>query len=59
MMYTTSPAFSIPSTSRKVFNDDYEGSPGPMYNTFGLGIRHKSLSFGIGMSKRTQINNGV
>ncbi len=52
-MYTTSPAFSIPSTSRKVFVNDYDDSPGPMYNTFGLGIRHKSLSYGIGMSKRT------
>lgn len=58
-MYTTSPAFSIPATSRKVFTNDYDDSPGPMYNTFGLGLRHKSQTHLIGKSKRTEINHWV
>ncbi len=58
-MYKTSPAFSIPSTSRKVFVNDYDYSPGPTYNTFGLNKRIQSSSFGISMSKRTSINEGV
>ncbi len=52
-MYTTSPAFSIPSTSRKAIINDSDNSPGPAYNTFGLNRKHKSLSYGIGMSRRT------
>ncbi len=52
-MYTTSPAFSIPNTSRKVFTNDYDDSPGPIYNTFGLGLRHKSQTHLIAKSKRT------
>lgn len=52
-MYTTSPAFSIPLTSRKVFVNDLDCSPGPVYNTFGLNKKTKSSSFGNNMSKRT------
>lgn len=55
-MHTTSPAFSIPSTSRKVFVNDHYYSPGPAYNTFGLNTRSKSSTFGISMSKRASIN---
>jgi hypothetical protein len=58
-MNTTSPAFSIPLTSRKVFTNDYDDSPGPKYNTFGLGIRHKSLSYGVSLSQRIPINYGI
>lgn len=58
-MYTTSPAFSIPLTSRKVFINDLDCSPGPAYNTFGLNKKTKSSSFGNNMSKRTEINQGV
>ena len=52
-MYTTSPAFSIPATSRKVFVNNHDYSPGPVYDTFGINNRSKSSSFGICMSKRT------
>jgi hypothetical protein len=37
---------------------DY-ASPGPVYNTWGLGLKQKSTSQSIGNSKRTQINHWV
>ena len=38
--------------------EDYS-SPGPMYNTWGLGIKQVSTSQSIGNSKRTEINHWV
>jgi hypothetical protein len=34
-------------------------SPGPIYNTSGLGIKQKSVSHSIGKSERTKINHWV
>lgn len=34
-------------------------SPGPAYNTWGLGIKQKSASHAIGNSRRTEINHWV
>lgn len=41
-------------------NDGYEDcSPGPVYNTSGMGIKTRSVSFKTGKSERTKINQGV
>lgn len=39
-------------------DQDYS-SPGPIYNTWGMGIKQKSVSHSVGNSKRTEINHWV
>lgn len=41
-------------------NDGYEDcSPGPVYNTTGMGIKTRAVSFTTGKGSRTNINEGV
>ena len=40
--------------------DEYQNSsPGPKYDTFGIGIKNKNKTFSIGKSNRYNINHGI
>ena len=66
MNFPTAPSYSIKGTGKKgipkinlaineLTGEDF-ASTGPKYNTQDLGIKSRSISYGIGKSTRTSIN---